>query len=1071
MLGRLFKQQQLPVSTPHNGPGAQGPPKLATSTSNSYEDSYTREILYGLLCASQLRPHTFSRRRFRLVVSQDGGNLRSKQVLFDSADRHDTPASGSGCQLRTPLPLRPRSLLELRLASLMRSPTSPSEESAEQLSQTLSMLQFLRALVASKNILTSKLLHNVTELNEYMFGRGLPSSESHTATKVHLLPQFNSVHGSFQAVLVTKLFLIPDTLGIVPEQPHDPDPCWEPTPTFPVRESSYSFPLSLLAGQASSSPELAPSLTVSNKYTVNSRFALGIVIPFSQEQSVDDVLFQNWEVISHYLVILQKLVTKKLLSVIKYSTVNGMCPYIANRRISFPSELLQADSDLLRQVQKLFSLVHYNYNTPRLVNSYSMMKHSAYHASSRFNAFLVNWALEVISWLEFKDGRNIVSSTHSNFASNAHFHNSHPHHNPHVVTGFNEAEGTQSNTFLASLFAVLLPLRHLIADSLRGSSKPGTTKEITRILVMTGNSMVAKKLIFILNGLIPDIQFESCISDEDYKRSLKYADWNESHENDYITTTSSQETFFNHSHCASERPRRTVTPFSDPTATPGSIPETTDTHELSRTPDSDHTRLAQPIPIKKGHLTRSSIAGSSDDSLSISVSSQKGWEVPGKAVPAASVSFVEKPSIETTLNSTTQHIPIHGKPSMSTSSSIAHLSSSLNSSLSSSASNYSFSKIGSSFLDKWRNSFASGQTYLHEPHHYHHSEGSEHAISTDLQKRPSLQSLNSPSPVVEQEDFHWDAATSSTGKSRMRLSRAQSMLDVYNLTLATDDQPLRATEFPAVSLRRTRCALVVPLANDHARGLDEVNKDTVRKKCERVMNAKFSFKKMLEDTLEVSISNRKNEEKIYKQKPLMPNVAFVDEFRPEYAVQLCPVSLRLENQVMTAMKNDLLFYHNDCDYARVKSRSVMISLRAKEIKVVEMSVGDKAGKPRSASALAGWTAPSPAFSHGQSTPPVTSHSPTTSYFQDHHTSIHSNGGHGLVDDSARGASYKTTIRKVFTPHRSSGDKELTNRIELLLDALTEVVAKINSCKNDGASQEPLKSLNSRLFATVQGIIQ
>lgn len=408
---------------------------------------------------------------------------------------------------------------------------------------------------------------------------------------------------------------------------------------------------------------------------------------------------------------------------------------------------------------------------------------------------------------------------------------------------------------------------------------------------------------------------------------------------------------------------------------------------------------------------------------------------------------------------------------MSTSSSIAQLSSSLNSSLSSSASNYSFSKIGSSFLDKWRNSFASGQTYLHEPHHYHHSEGSEHAISTDLQKRPSLQSLNSPSPVVEQEDFHWDAATSSTGKSRMRLSRAQSMLDVYNLTLATDDQPLRATEFPAVSLRRTRCALVVPLANDHARGLDEVNKDTVRKKCERVMNAKFSFKKMLEDTLEVSISNRKNEEKIYKQKPLMPNVAFVDEFRPEYAVQLCPVSLRLENQVMTAMKNDLLFYHNDCDYARVKSRSVMISLRAKEIKVVEMSVGDKAGKPRSASALAGWTAPSPAFSHGQSTPPVTSHSPTTSYFQDHHTSIHSNGGHGLADDSARGASYKTTIRKVFTPHRSSGDKELTNRIELLLDALTEVVAKINSCKNDGASQEPLKSLNSRLFATVQGIIQ
>ncbi|KAL6014771.1 hypothetical protein ACNR9Z_001515 [Candidozyma auris] len=198
----------------------------------------------------------------------------------------------------------------------MRSPTSPSEESAEQLSQTLSMLQFSRASGSVKERLTSKLLHNVTELNEYMFGRGLPSSELHTATKVHLLPQFNSVHGSFQAVLVTKLFSIPDTSG-QSDSLDDPDPCWEPTPTFPVRESSYPFPSSLSAGQASSSPESAPSLTVSNKYTVNSRFALGIVIPFSQEQSVDDVLFQNWEVISHYLVILQKLVTKKLLSVIK----------------------------------------------------------------------------------------------------------------------------------------------------------------------------------------------------------------------------------------------------------------------------------------------------------------------------------------------------------------------------------------------------------------------------------------------------------------------------------------------------------------------------------------------------------------------------------------------------------------------------------------------------------------------------------------------------------------------------------------------------------------------------------
>lgn len=1044
MLGRLFKQQQLPSSLPHNQP--QGVPK-APASATSHDDSYTREILYGLLNVGQIRPHQFSRRRFRLVVAQDGGNLRAKQVLFDSADRRDLGSNPSSNQhLEAPLPSRPRS-------QDTSTPTSPGQD----LGLTLSNLLFCRNR-SSKNILTSKLLHNVSELNEYMFGRGLPSSETHTATKVHLLPQFNSVHGSFSAVLVTKLFLIPDAGGNMGESVAENDPSWLPTPTFPIKETTYAYPLSM-ATPSSSSPCL-PSMGVS-KYTVNSRFAIGIVVPYSLDQSVDEVVLQNWEVLSQFLVSLQNMVTKKLLMVINYSTSNGMCPYIANRRVSFPSELLQADSDLPRQLHRLYRLIHFNYNTPRLINSNSIMRYSAKHPTSHFKALLINWALEVINWLEFKDGRNVVSSNHPNFASNSHFHNYLHTHNLHPLGTHNEFEVTASNTFLASLFALM----HSLRDSLSQRSDVSDSKhskELTRILVVTGNSMVAKKLIFILNGLIPDAQFEACISEEDYRKSLRFVDPNET-DLEHFTSTSSQETFYNHSHSAAERPKRVTTPSLDPSATPGSINETASIRKLSRTPEISSTPMAQPIPIKSGRLTRDSIAGSSDDSLSVLVSSQKGWEVPGKSGPAASVSFAEKPLLERSY-STTQHIPIHGKPTVSTSSSMAQLSSSLNSSLSSSASNYSFSKIGSSFLDKWRNSFAAGQPHLNEALH-HPDDCHEHSHVASLSKRPSYHSLNSSSPVVENEDFQWDAATTSTSRGRLKLSRAQSLLDMHNITTSEGGQIHHSNEFPSLNLKRSRCAMVVPFADDHAKGIEDATREAIRKKCEQVVNKRLVFKNAGDHTLEVELEAY-DDEKVYKHKPLLPNVAFVEEFRPEYTVQLCPVSLKLETQVMSSMKNDLLFYHTDCGYTKVTTRSVMISLRAREIKVIEMTIGDK-GKSKTSSSASGWMAPSPAF-HGHTTPPVSSHSPTSSYF---HGYGDNHNGNNSGSEPSKGTSYKTTIRKVFTPHRNSGDRDQINRIELLLDQLTEVIAEINAHNNEGASEETMKDLNSTLFVTVGSLLQ
>lgn len=65
--------------------------------------------------------------------------------------------------------------------------------------------------VNSKNILTSKIYHNASELNDYMFGCGLPSNETYSTTKIHILPTLNNLtYGSNQSILITRLFLISD---------------------------------------------------------------------------------------------------------------------------------------------------------------------------------------------------------------------------------------------------------------------------------------------------------------------------------------------------------------------------------------------------------------------------------------------------------------------------------------------------------------------------------------------------------------------------------------------------------------------------------------------------------------------------------------------------------------------------------------------------------------------------------------------------------------------------------------------------------------------------------------------
>ena len=74
---------------------------------------------------------------------------------------------------------------------------------------------------------------------------------------------------------------------------------------------------------------------------------------------------------------------------------------------------------------------------------------------------LVNWVLELLNWLEFKDGRY---SDHS-------------------------------NSFLGSLFAILTPFKTAQFETFYNSSC--AKKEVTRVVVMTGNPVVAKTCFHI----------------------------------------------------------------------------------------------------------------------------------------------------------------------------------------------------------------------------------------------------------------------------------------------------------------------------------------------------------------------------------------------------------------------------------------------------------------------------------------------------------------------------------------------------------------------------------------------
>ncbi|KAF6065176.1 hypothetical protein FOB64_004943 [Candida albicans] len=881
MLGRLFKQNNNTTQphNPHHQPPIQSSsnPTTPPALTSSYEDSYTREILYGTHNANQLKPYQFNSKLFRIIISQDGGNLRTKQVLYDTTTQQQTQDFSN-----------------------FKRPVSP------------------------KTMKSGKIYHNMSDLNDYMFGCGLPSNENHSATKLHVLPPLtNSMYGPYPAVLITRLFSISDGEFIDSSLFSSTETKeWQPNPALVVKESSIR--------------KVSLKDDTSKNNNVNSRFAIGIVIPLESLGSLIDI-----------------------------HTYYTGCQYLINKRIQFPNFILQHDNEIGVQKLKLIKTIHYNYNVPKLINSNTLMKSSVTKDLFQYNPMLVNWVLELLNWLEFKDGRY---SDHS-------------------------------NSFLGSLFAILTPFKKSLSLKPFYNSSCAK-KEVTRVVVMTGNPVVARKLVFILNGLIPNSQPVK-ISEVD----------------NLVENNANGE---------------------DHAVKPITIQKSG--HD-QKTQNQDHYHALPPQP---GSCTISE--SSSNNSLTKSTPSFKGWEIPNKG----STSITMDPcQVETTLSSSSATgIPIRGTSSPG-SLSMAYLSSSLNSSYSSS--NYSLSKLGGSFMEKWKNSFGSVSSTVVCAN----GSGQNHTTTAvtngsyfddlyNFSKRTSPYSLRTPSPAVEFDEYNFSStkpinivnnSLSSNFQSQLsmtpsRLSRTQSMYDLYGnkpggmMNVMTEEEDMSEAEdihqksesnsstnsnnnnavtgMSTLELKRTKTSVIIPLIQDNMiKNISEHNQSLIKEKCKLNMEHKLKMNRVVDDNvLQVEspcIRNgtSHNEHIVFKNKTLIPVVAFSDEFRPEFNVQSCPINPKLEQQVMAGMKQDLLFYQNNSNYDEIVSRTIFISLRAREIKLIEMNINNKDNK---------------AFSLPSSpTKQMTNNNGTTS--------------------TTTNNTYKTKIKKIYTPTKNNGNKELINKIE------------------------------------------
>lgn len=1064
MLGRLFQQSSSSnVASP-------SPPLAPSITANdTYDDCHTRTFLYGN--SKVFKPVNFNSKQFRLIISQDGGNLRSKQVLYDSNKLGDNQnckksyfdskhskvdSDGGGCDYKQVQRLNTYAINKesetptnnndndkfndnndndnydkidkndkndknfnnndkycndytSKNGNYIHSNNTPDRNISNPVNNNgiNSTIPNNSIPLASKyiksdpNYVAKKGVslinsYNIADIDDYMFGCGLPSNESCSVTKIHILPQLNNKTWS---ILITRLFSI-STEDIYLVKSLD----WQVSSTLPINQNHIIQPAN------------------KSRESINSRFSIGIIIPLQNLNDIQDLVFLNWIELSHYLLNLQKFIFKKLIFHLNLDS-NKNNSYIINKRIQFSNYILQQDLDINQYLLKFIKLFHY-INLPKLINSNDLINEVLISKSQfnspknyQFKSLLFSWLMEILNWLNFKDG---------------------------------------NDGFLPSLFALILPIKNSLAIKPYEYSKK-IHREVTRIVIMTSNPTIVKKLIFIINGLIPSNNFIvetkqeqelETQNENDYlsekftstrpetiyrNSSFTNPDFNgnnspdvlkkiHNHRNTNLTSPSAltkihrycerlkqkqQEEDFDHSEdgtylsmhknkCntpneTSTQPNSPIKPINIGIPKRGNnlISSYVGTPILEDSVVSSNN-FAYPIPIKAQNTYGSPISFENDISPNHSSPSIKGWEIPGKSTVSTTTSTnfsIIEPMSQNIPISNTRGKDCNTHPTLSKLASMAYLSTSLNSSLSSSTSKYSFNNIGGSFFEKWKNPLGISQSTQNTPGYTF-----DEYFPPPPNKKNSFQSFKSFSPAVEHDDFNWHSGltslSSSYGKSQpitpTKISRSQLILEINNIH---DDIELLINENKTgmnMNLSRTNSGIFSPIMND-TKDCYEYNQALIMKRCQAIMKKRnILIKKWDDNVLEVdclpredgaekekedgieddddddeiyelsdpdqstitsisslSLNKQVSKSSIIKLKNLNPIVSFTEEFRPEFNLQSCPASNKLEQQIMSTMKQDLLYYQNFFHYEKITTRTILVSLRAREIKQIEMRINNK----------------------------------------------------------------------------------------------------------------------------------
>ncbi|KAI0464504.1 hypothetical protein LJB42_002119 [Komagataella kurtzmanii] len=453
-------------------------------------------------------------------------------------------------------------------------------------------------------------------------------------------------------------------------------------------------------------------------------------------------------------------------------------------------------------------------------------------------------------------------------------------------TGLHHNYSSQNIKFLASLLSILIPMRHKLLN------KPtDKTKAAYRVVIMSGNPIISSKLIYILTVIFADTHL--LFINKDKQKA----------------------------------------PNQLPKFTPPSFPNSDLGMKANET---------SPIPIHRS-TTKSNSPRTTPSSIKIPQSFRR-------PTAEASSSVVTTNGIITT--------DLGPGQSSSGESQGLHINSSYNSlqnlstSLSSNSVSHSWKHHGLSLLEKWKAGY----------------NPASNSLSVDSHRHLPI----TPSPSMDYEEYPWtqqltpptSLAATPAETPFPSIHRAKSFVDLHgDASTYNNTVKYRLDDLPKVKRDATTVKTIIYDRNESSSDRIMIN-TYIKTQCEKIMNnddinyALVDYPGHSQPVLDISgqnftecldsklnlidekpdilydsfMFNKYNKNHFYRLHHaalLTPICGFVDEYRPEFSIQACPISQHLEQQIITSLKYDTLSRNS---HDSVLSETIFVSLRAREIK-------------------------------------------------------------------------------------------------------------------------------------------